>query len=64
MDVRDLFSYLWNEKRILTAAIKHAEFQGLRISPSVYTTQEELDRFCDTMIDAEKHGVPAIKAGI
>jgi len=54
--VRD---YLWNEHRIITVAINHEEFRGLRISPSVYTTLPELDRFVDVMTHVAKHGLPA-----
>ena len=49
VDPRTLGDWLWEEHRILTAAIKHDEFEGVRISPSVYTTLLELDRFCDIM---------------
>lgn len=45
----ELASRLWNEHRILVAAIEHPEFEGIRVSPSVYTTLEELDRFCDAV---------------
>ena len=52
VDSGELSTKLWNEHRILTVAIRHAEFRGQRISPSVYTTLEELDRFCDAMESA------------
>jgi selenocysteine lyase/cysteine desulfurase len=55
-DVRD---YLWNEHQIITVSINHAEFRGLRISPSVYTTISELDRFVDVMSHVASHGLPA-----
>ncbi len=45
----DLVSWLWSEHRILATPITHDEFQGVRVSPSVYTTLEELDRFADVM---------------
>ncbi len=55
-DVRD---YLWNEHRIITVSINHAEFRGLRISPSVYTTLPELDRFVDVMGHVARNGLSA-----
>ncbi len=55
-DVRD---YLWNEHRIITVSINHDEFRGLRISPSVYTTLPELDRFVDVMSGVARNGLPA-----
>ncbi len=52
-----LNSWLWREHRILVTGINHDEFNGLRISPSVYTTLPELDRFCDAMEHAIAHGI-------
>ncbi|MFV2008179.1 MAG: aminotransferase class V-fold PLP-dependent enzyme, partial [Longimicrobiales bacterium] len=37
IDTGALNSYLWDRHRILTVAIKHPEFEGIRVSPSVYT---------------------------
>ena len=54
-----LREWLWQTHRIFTVAIVHPEFSGLRISPSVYTTLEELDRFVDAMTRAARHGIPA-----
>lgn len=54
-----LASWLWNEHRIIVTAIGHEECPGLRISPSVYTTLEELDRFCDAVERAIRDGIPA-----
>jgi len=54
-----LRDWLWREHRIFTVAINHDEFTGLRISPSVYTTVEELDRFVDAMTHAARNGIPA-----
>ena len=55
----ELNNWLWNEHHILTTAIKHAQFEGLRVSPSVYTTRPELDRFCDAMEHVIRQGLPA-----
>ena len=54
----DLRDHLWDEHRIITVSINHAEFQGIRVSPSVYTTLPELDRFIDIMDGVAKHGLP------
>ena len=54
-----LNDWLWKEHRILATPIVHDEFQGLRVSPSVYTTREELDRFIDAMEHVIRHGLPA-----
>lgn len=58
-DTGALRNWLWQEHRIYTVAINHDEFTGLRISPSVYTTTEELDRFVDAMTHAARNGIPA-----
>lgn len=57
VDTGALGNWLWNRYRIITAAIKHPEFEGLRITPSVYTSMEELDRFVEAMIHAARHGI-------
>lgn len=59
IDTVALRNWLWNEHRIITVSINHAQFQGLRVSPSVYSTLEEVDRFVDAMEYAVKNGVPA-----
>lgn len=51
--------YLWNTHKIFTTPINHAEFTGLRISPSVYSTLEELDRFVEAMEGVIRNGLPA-----
>ena len=59
IDTAKLYDWLWREHRIYTTAIIHDEFNGLRISPSIYTQLPELDRFCDKMEIAIKNGLPA-----
>ncbi len=58
IDSGDLNDWLWKQHRILTTPIKHDEFEGIRVSPSVYTTLHELDRFCDAMEHVINHGLP------
>ena len=58
-DMVALRDWLWNEHRIITVSINHAQFQGLRISPSVYSTLEEVDRFVEAMEYAVKNGLSA-----
>jgi selenocysteine lyase/cysteine desulfurase len=54
-----LTNWLWQEHRIIVTPIRHAEFQGIRVTPSVYTTPEELGRFIDAMEHVASHGLPA-----
>jgi isopenicillin-N epimerase len=51
-------SYLFDKHRIFTTPIIHEEFQGLRITPNVYTTLGELDRFCAVMESIARKGLP------
>ncbi len=57
IDPNKLRGWLWGKHRILTVAIKHDQFEGLRISPSVYSTIEEVDRFAELMEMAAKDGI-------
>ena len=45
----DVGSKLWNDHRIFSTPIVHPEYEGLRVTPNVYTTIEEIDRFADAM---------------
>ena len=54
-----LTSWLWREHRIIVTPIVHPEFKGIRVSSSVYTTQEELARFVDAMERVARQGIPA-----
>lgn len=51
-------SYLMDKHKIFTTPILHDEFKGIRITPSVYTTLNELDRFVDVMTTVSKKGLP------
>jgi len=51
-------SYLFQNHKIFATPIVHEEFQGIRITPNVYTTLGELDRFCDVMELIAKRGLP------
>lgn len=58
VDVGELGSYMWRTHRIIVTPIRHDQFNGLRISPNVFTTTEELDRFVDAMTHVIKNGLP------
>ncbi len=53
-----LASHLWNRHRIIVTPIKHDEFEGLRVTPNVYTTLEELDVFVDAVEAVIRDGLP------
>jgi isopenicillin-N epimerase len=45
----DVGAKLWNDHRIFATPITHPDFEGLRVTPNVYTTIDEIDRFGDAM---------------
>jgi selenocysteine lyase/cysteine desulfurase len=47
-----------DKHKIFVTPIIHDEFKGLRITPNVYTTLKELDRFCEVMEMVAKKGLP------
>lgn len=51
-------NYLMNKHKIFTVPILHDEFKGIRITPNVYTTLQELDLFCEVMEMIAKKGLP------
>jgi selenocysteine lyase/cysteine desulfurase len=52
-------SYLFNKHHVFTTPIMHEEFKGIRITPNVYTTLGELDRFCDLLETVARKGIPS-----
>jgi len=63
VDSEKLAAHLWEKRSILTVAIKHEEFEGIRVTPSVYTTLEELDRFCERVERVIREGLPRMANG-
>ena len=59
IDTEKLQAWLWDKHRIMTTPIVHKEFNGLRITPSIYTTLDELDTFSARMEDVLRKGLPA-----
>jgi isopenicillin-N epimerase len=40
---------LWDKWRIVATPIVHAEYEGIRVTPNVYTTLDEIDTFVEAM---------------
>ena len=57
IDVGDLTGWLVRRHGIVVTPITHPKFEGIRVSPSVYTTPQELDRFCSAMETAIRGGL-------
>jgi isopenicillin-N epimerase len=49
--------WLMTNHRIVTTGITHPEFRGLRITPNVYTTLNEVDLFAEKVLEAIRKGV-------
>jgi selenocysteine lyase/cysteine desulfurase len=55
-----MVDYLWSTKRIIVTPIGHPDCTGLRITPNVYTTLEEVDTFIAAMEPIVRNrGVPS-----
>jgi selenocysteine lyase/cysteine desulfurase len=52
-----LAEHLWTKHRILVRPIRHPEFSGVRVTPSLYTTRDELDRFVEVLTQIRAHGL-------
>jgi isopenicillin-N epimerase len=49
VDTYKAVQQLWDRWRIIATPINHAEYTGIRVTPNVYTTLEEIDTFGDAM---------------
>src|SRR3989454_477105 len=59
LDVNKLVAFLWDKHRIIVTPITHKEFTCVRVTPNVYTTLAEIDRFGDVMEDVLRKGLPS-----
>ncbi|MFL5540191.1 MAG: aminotransferase, partial [Longimicrobiaceae bacterium] len=44
-----LYDELWTKHRIITSPTKWGGVEGVRVTPNVYTTLDEVDRFVEAM---------------
>ncbi len=58
-DTGKFVAHLWNQHRIIVTGINHPEFRGLRVTPNVYTTGGEIDRFTEVLSDLARRGLPS-----
>jgi isopenicillin-N epimerase len=59
VDAGALAAHLFDRHRIITSPIGHPSVRGVRISPSVYTTLDEIDRFIEAMERVIRNGLPS-----
>ena len=57
MDMGKLGGWLMDKYRIVTTPITHPEFTGMRITPNVYNTPDEVDLFAEKVLEAIRKGV-------
>jgi selenocysteine lyase/cysteine desulfurase len=46
----DIDGYLLSQHRIHTVGIKYEKINGIRVTPNVYTSFDDLDRFCEALL--------------
>jgi isopenicillin-N epimerase len=51
-------AHLWDKWRIIVTPIVHAEYEGARVTPNVYTTLEEVDTFATALLQVAERGLP------
>lgn len=52
-----LGNWLFSQHKVVQTPITHAEFSGIRVTPNVYTTVDEIDRFSELVLRAMRTGV-------
>ena len=57
MDMPKLGGWLLENHHIVNTPITHPEFSGIRITPNVYTTPDEVDLFAEKVLEAIRKGV-------
>jgi selenocysteine lyase/cysteine desulfurase len=57
MDPNRLVGWMMDKHHIVVTPIVHAEFDGLRVTPNVYTTPAEVDLFAEKLLEAARRGI-------
>jgi isopenicillin-N epimerase len=50
--------HIWDKHRIVVTPIVHDEYQGIRVTPNIYTTLEEIDTFAAAIEGLVRTGLP------
>jgi len=58
VDAGELRKYLFARHRIIVAHIDHPDVRGIRVTASVYTHADEVDRFCEVIESVIRNGLP------
>ena len=57
IDPGKLGTWLLDKHHVVSTPIVHPEFSGIRITPNIYTTTDEVDTFADLVLSAIKQGI-------
>ena len=57
LDPGQLGGWLLSKHRIVSTPIVHAEFKGIRVTPSIYTAVDEIDTFVEAVTKAIRTGI-------
>ena len=57
IDPAKLTDHLLARHKIVTVAIHHKDFSGIRVTPNVYTTPREIDAFAEVLRDVLASGI-------
>jgi hypothetical protein len=63
VETRRLNAHLWDRWRIITAPIVRDDYQGVRVTPNIYTPLEEIDTFSTALEEVARKGLPAAVPG-
>lgn len=56
VDCGKLTEYLWSKHRLIVTPIKRDDYQGIRVTPNVYTTLDEVDTFAGLLETIARRG--------
>ncbi len=56
VDCSKLVEFFWTRHRIIVTPIKRQDYQGIRVTPNVYTMLEEVDTFAEILEDVARRG--------
>jgi isopenicillin-N epimerase len=57
LDAGKFAAWMLDKHRIVVTPINHKEFSGIRVTPNVYTTLDEVDLFADKVMVAIRSGI-------
>jgi selenocysteine lyase/cysteine desulfurase len=64
MKASEISAALWDRRRIIVAALAQGElpgqqfeYQGIRVTPNIYTTIGEVDTFVEAMREIARYGI-------